>query len=141
MQPADVTPKNLSAAIREAVEHFERDSGISADLFCGDLTAIDDAVAGELLQIVRETLNNVRKHSKASRVSLTIERTQEGIEIVADDDGSGFPFSGLYNLDELEILRMGPRSIQRRVRTLGGDLTLDSRPTQGAALRIRIPAR
>jgi signal transduction histidine kinase len=39
------------------------------------------------------------------------------------------------------LLRLGPRSIQRRVRTLGGDLILDSRPTEGAALKIRIPAR
>lgn len=141
MQPVEVTPQNLGSAIREAVEHFERDSGITAELFCGDLSTIEEAVAVELLQIVREALNNVRKHSKASRVSLTIEQTQQGIEILAEDDGSGFPFSGSYTLDELEVLRLGPRSIQRRVRTLGGDLTLDSRPTEGAALRIRIPAR
>ena len=32
MQPADVSPSNLQSAIREAVEHFERDSGISATL-------------------------------------------------------------------------------------------------------------
>jgi signal transduction histidine kinase len=74
-------------------------------------------------------------------VTLAIESTGEGIEIAVDDDGSGFPFSGTYTLDELEILRMGPRSIKRRVRTLGGDLTLDSRPTAGALLKIRIPSR
>jgi signal transduction histidine kinase len=141
MQPADVSAKNLTAAIREAVEHFERDSGITAELFCGDLSNVDEAVAGELLQIVREALNNVRKHSKASRVTLTIEQTQAGVEIAVEDDGSGFPFSGSYNLDELEILRLGPRSIKRRVRTLGGELTVDSRPTEGTALKIRIPGR
>jgi len=42
-------------------------------------------------------------------------------------------------LDELELLRLGPRSIKRRIRTLGGDLTLESRPTHGAGLKIRIP--
>jgi signal transduction histidine kinase len=62
------------------------------------------------------------------------------VEIAVEDDGSGFPFSGTYTLDELELLRLGPKSIQRRVRTLGGDLTLDSRPTAGATLKIRIPA-
>jgi signal transduction histidine kinase len=141
MQPADVSPKNLSSAVREAVEHFERDSGIVAELYCGDLSTIDESVAGELLQIVREALNNARKHSKASRVTLTIESNQDGLDLAVEDDGSGFPFSGAYNLDELEILRLGPRSIKRRVRTLGGELLVDSRPTEGAALKIRIPAR
>jgi non-ribosomal peptide synthetase component F len=41
-------------------------------------------------------------------------------------------------LEELELLRLGPMSIKRRVRTLGGDLTLDSKPGQGAGLKIRL---
>jgi signal transduction histidine kinase len=140
MQPAQVTPANVSLAIREAVEHFERDSGVAAQLFCGKLEDLDEVVAVEVLQIVREALNNVRKHSRASRVSIVIEPVDKEVEIAVEDDGSGFPFSGTYTLDELEILRLGPKSIQRRVRTLGGDLTLDSRPTAGATLKIRIPA-
>jgi signal transduction histidine kinase len=141
MQPADVTPANLGAAVREAVEHFERDSGINAELMCGDLSAVDEAMASELLQIVREGLNNVRKHSKASRVSISLEIIGERINMAIDDDGSGFSFSGAYSLDELEMLRLGPRSIKRRVRTLGGDLTLESRPSAGATLRINIPTQ
>jgi signal transduction histidine kinase len=85
-------------------------------------------------------LNNVRKHSKASQVSIVIEAGEDGIDMVVEDDGSGFPFSGAYSLDELEILRLGPRSIKRRVRTLGGDLTIQSRPLAGSTVRVRIPA-
>jgi len=93
----------------------------------------------EVLQIVREALNNVRKHSKAARVSIAVEGDNNSIEILVSDDGSGFPFSGAFSLDELELLRLGPKSIKRRVRTLGGDLTLESRPSHGSDLRIVIP--
>lgn len=141
MQPADVSPENLASAIREAVEHFERDSGIEAELMCNDLSATDESVASEVLQIVREALNNVRKHSKASRVHIALHYEHETLEIVVDDDGSGFPFSGSFNLDELEMLRLGPRSIKRRVRTLGGELVLESRPTAGSNLKITIVDR
>jgi two-component system, NarL family, sensor histidine kinase DegS len=140
MQPADVTPSNLTSAIREAVEHFERDSGIAATLMCGDVSMLDEGAASEFLQIVREALNNVRKHSKASQVSIVIEAGEDGVDMIVEDDGSGFPFSGAYSLDELEILRLGPRSIKRRVRTLGGDLTIHSRPPEGATVRVHIPA-
>ena len=40
---------------------------------------------------------------------------------------------------EMELMRMGPVSIKRRVRMLGGELTLDSRPGQGSSLEIRVP--
>jgi signal transduction histidine kinase len=140
MQPADVTPSNLTSSIREAVEHFERDSGITPTLICGDLSGVDEGAASELLQITREALNNVRKHSKASQVSIVIEASDDGVDMIVEDDGTGFPFSGAYNLDELEILRLGPRSIKRRVRTLGGDLTITSRPPEGSTVRVHIPA-
>jgi signal transduction histidine kinase len=140
MQPADVSPSNLQSAIRETVEHFERDSGISATLMCGDVSVLEEGAAAEFLQIVREALNNVRKHSKASEVSLVIESNDSGVDMIVADDGSGFPFSGAYSLDELEILRLGPRSIKRRVRTLGGDLTITSRPPQGSTVHVHIPA-
>ncbi len=61
------------------------------------------------------------------------------IEIKAEDNGAGFPFSGSFHLDELELLRLGPVSIKRRVRMLGGDLQLESKPGQGASIEIRIP--
>jgi two-component system sensor histidine kinase DegS len=140
MQPLEVTAQTLPATIRESVEHFERDSGITAELFVGNLGALSDAVAPDLLQIVREALNNVRKHSRASHVTITIETVAGIVHVTVEDDGSGFPFSGSYNLDELELLRLGPRSIKRRVRTLNGELSIDSRPSSGASLRIRVPA-
>jgi signal transduction histidine kinase len=140
MQPVEVDTVGLTASIRQAVDMFERDSGISATLVCGELPEPDEPdMAAEVVQIIREALNNVRKHSKASRVTMVIDSLDAAIEISVEDDGSGFPFSGAYSLDELEMLRLGPRSIKRRIRTLGGDLMLESRPSQGAELRIRIP--
>ncbi|HUS06446.1 MAG TPA: sensor histidine kinase [Bryobacteraceae bacterium] len=140
MQPIEVDNAGLSASIRQAVAMFERDSGISTTLVCGELPEPEEPdMAAEILQIIREALNNVRKHSKASRVTMVIDPLDDAIQISVEDDGSGFPFSGAYSLDELEMLRLGPRSIKRRIRTLGGELHLESRPSQGAELKIRIP--
>jgi len=61
------------------------------------------------------------------------------LHIEIEDDGTGFPFSGNYDLGEMEALRIGPGSIKRRVRSLGGELVANSRPGHGATLRIRIP--
>ena len=91
------------------------------------------------LQIVREALTNIQKHSKATRAAVTIREGRNQVEISIEDNGSGFPFSGAYNLEELELLRIGPVSIQRRVRSLGGKLVVESRPQRGVSLAVQIP--
>jgi signal transduction histidine kinase len=93
----------------------------------------------EIVQIVREALNNIRKHSAASRAAVTLERQNGQILLRIEDDGTGFPFSGRFTLEELELLRLGPQSIMRRVRALDGSLVVDSHPARGAELEIRLP--
>lgn len=139
MRPAD-EGMSLAASLRRMVELFQRDTGITASFSSGELPDPPDTeVALEILQIVRETLNNVQKHSGATRVALNASRRDHTLEIVVEDNGAGFPFSGSFGLEELELLRLGPASIKRRVRLLEGDLTVDSRPGNGARLTIKVP--
>jgi len=132
---------SLSSSIRRMVEQFQKDTGISATFLAGDFVDPPDTeVSLEILQIVREALNNVQKHSRATRVATTISKPDNLLEITIEDNGGGFPFSGSYTLDELDLLRLGPASIKRRVRALSGDLSLESRPGHGAGLKIRVKA-
>ena len=139
MRPPD-DGVSLPASLSRMVDQFQRDTGIAASFSGGDLhDPAETEVSLELLQIVRETLNNIQKHSGATRMALSVGMKDHRIEIKAEDNGSGFPFSGAFNLDELELLRLGPVSIKRRVRMLGGELQLESKPGQGASMHIRIP--
>lgn len=132
---------SLSASIRRMVEQFQKDTGIASTFLAGEFTDPPDTeVSLEILQIVREALNNVQKHSRATRVATTISKPDALLEITVEDNGGGFPFSGSYSLDELDLLRLGPVSIKRRIRSLSGDLSIESRPGHGAGLKIRIKA-
>jgi signal transduction histidine kinase len=131
---------SLSASLSRMVEQFQRDTGISATFSSGEFHDPDETeISLELLQIVREALNNSLKHSGASRVTVSIGKRGQKLELRAEDNGGGFPFSGAFTLDELELLRAGPVSIKRRVKMLGGELLLESRPGQGSTLEIRVP--
>ncbi len=131
---------SLSASLSRMVEQFQRDTGIAATFSSGDFRDPDQTeVSLELLQIVRETLNNIHKHSGASRVAITLGANGKKLELRAEDNGGGFPFGGSFTLDEMELMRMGPVSIKRRVRMMGGELMLDSRPGQGSTLEVRFP--
>jgi signal transduction histidine kinase len=139
MRPGEMEGASLGASISRMVEQFQKETGIAASFLSSEyLEPTETQVSLEVLQIVREALNNVQKHSRATRVSVTIEKQGEFLEIRVDDNGGGFPFSGLYTLEELELLHLGPVSIRRRVRALGGDMQVESKPGQGAGLRVRV---
>lgn len=139
MRPADAG-MSLTASLGRMAEAFQRDTGITAEFSAADIADPGETeVSLEVLQIVREILNNIQKHSGATRVAISASRRGPKLEIIVEDNGNGFPFAGEFNLEELELLRQGPVSIKRRVRILGGDLGIQSRPGEGAKLEIRVP--
>jgi signal transduction histidine kinase len=139
MRPAD-EGVSLSASLSRMLDQFQRDTGISTTFSGGDFNdPAETELSLELLQIVREALNNIQKHSGASRVALSISKDGHRLVLTAEDNGGGFPFSGVFSLEEMELLRLGPVSIKRRVRMLNGELQVDSRPGKGATLQIRVP--
>jgi signal transduction histidine kinase len=139
MRPVD-EGVSLTASLSRMVEQFQRDTGISATFSAAEFhDPAETEVSLELLQIVRETLNNIHKHSGASRVAITVGKRGQRLEVKAEDNGGGFPFSGAFSLEELELLRMGPASIKRRIKLLGGEMLLESRPGHGSRLEIRVP--
>jgi signal transduction histidine kinase len=140
MRPAEIDNTNLMASARRTAEHFQKESGIPVTfLGANSPVKLPRETSGEVLQMLREALHNVQKHSGATRVAVAMDKTERGLEVSVDDNGRGFPFSGTYSLDELELLRLGPASLKRRARALNADLMLESRPGRGAGVKVRIP--
>ncbi len=140
MRPAEIDGAGLVPSIKKLVESFERDTGI-VSTFVGSSTRVppETQSATEVLQIVREALHNVQKHAQAKHLTVGVGRDGEIFELSIEDDGNGFPFAGAYSLDELELLKRGPVTIRSRVKSLNGELLLDSDPGKRTALKIRIP--
>jgi len=140
MRPVDVDGASLVASARRTAESFQKESGLPVT-FLGTNTPVGlpQEVSSEVLQMLREALHNVQKHAGATRVAVSMEKTDRGLEISVDDNGHGFSFAGTYSLEELELLRLGPASLKRRARSLNADLLLESRPGRGAGVKFRVP--
>lgn len=140
MRPVEVAGAGLATAVRSMVASFQKDTRIPA-VFKASADASHDDLASstDLLQVIREALNNIQKHSNASRVTVTLDRTDSWLSITVVDDGTGFPFVGAFTLDEMDGLLIGPASIKNRVRGMNGDMEVESRPGTGSTLRIRVP--
>lgn len=140
MRPPDMQGSNLYATARRICENFQKESGIPVSFVGGEgPLRFPEEMASEVIQMLREALHNVLKHAGATRVAVSLERVSKILELSVDDNGGGFHFSGDYTLDELELLRLGPASFQRRARALNAEMTLESRPGRGAGLKLRVP--
>jgi len=140
MRPVELQGANLYASGRRVCENFQKESGIPVTFVGGEgPLKLPEETASEVIQMLREALHNVLKHAAATRVAVSVERAGKLLEISVDDNGRGFHFSGVYSLDELELLRLGPASVKRRARELNAEMTLESRPGRGAGLKLRIP--
>jgi len=141
IRPAVVGEAGLVASLRQTVAEFEKHSGIPATFQCHSTPVLESPEASlESVHILHESLTNIRKHSRATHAAVTVRGSRGQLEICVEDNGVGFPFSGAYSLEELEQLRLGPSSIRRRVRALGGKLALESRPERGSMVSVRIDA-
>ncbi len=95
----------------------------------------------ELARTVQEALTNVRQHSGATSVVVRLAAVDGHWQLAIDDNGSGFPFEGRRDHDELDAERAGPLVIKERVRSIGGRLVIHSLPGQGARLEVSIPRK
>lgn len=134
LRPGMLAELQLDRAIRRLVRDLESSSGTS---FTVDL---DPDAAGQLaghapdvLAVVNELLSNVRRHSAASHVAVTLADTGAAVKLELRDNGRGFvvgaPGAG----------GQGLRNIAERVARLGGSLDLQSAPGEGTTARILIP--
>jgi signal transduction histidine kinase len=142
MKTLDVDSKKLLGLLSDAVERFQRETGISAR-FLSDLDKLNmpQPVCRELARIVQEALVNVRKHSQARQVLVRLGSRNGVWHVLIEDDGRGFPFTGRLSQAELDRLGKGPLVIKERVRLIDGELTIESNPGLGSRLEITVPQR
>jgi signal transduction histidine kinase len=140
VKPIELNSHQLVSYLGDIVDKFRIRTGISASFACesGQIT-VPPHVGHELVRILQEALVNVRKHSGARKVSVRCVPVNGRLKVTIDDDGRGFDFSGRLSLAELEATRKGPVLIEERLRSIGGELALESVPGRGARLEILLP--
>lgn len=140
LEPLDFDPRHLLDFLTRMIEQFRYDTGIGAQFVCDFAdVGLPPSTCRELAGIVREALANVLKHSGAENVLLRLGVQQGACVLTIEDDGRGFEFSGRMTHAQLKDSRRGPLLIKDRVRAIGGQLTIESSPGQGARLEIKFP--
>jgi signal transduction histidine kinase len=126
-------------AVEDLIAPFHARTGIEPLLTLqGDLEGISPSQRVALLSVVGEALNNIREHSGAEGVEITIVQDEDGVRGLVRDDGRGFDV-------EAELLRaarrghMGLAGVYERVRLLGGHCRVESRDGGPSEIAVALP--
>lgn len=126
---------NLLQDLASTVEEFSAGAGIAIDRdFQATAEGLREDRAGALLQIVRESLSNIRKHAAASRVAVRLSDDRGMLTLEVQDDGSGFDAA-----IALPETHRGLRNMKLRTQRLGGVFDVETSPGAGTLLRVRMP--
>jgi len=138
--PAMLDELGLLPTLRSQLRDFATRTGLGVD-FHADAEA--EALGGDqktvVFRIAQESLTNVAKHAQASRVTFSIRKTGDTIQVEISDDGKSF------NEDSMESAktrkRLGLIGMQERVGLVGGSFSIKPRAGKGTTVRVLIPCQ
>ncbi|MEI6289893.1 MAG: ATP-binding protein, partial [Chloroflexota bacterium] len=132
-------PDQMVIRLTEYSQLFSQKTGIETRLLIEPQgLLVSPTMALQLLRIVQESLSNVRKHSKATRVDINVISVDEQLEISITDNGIGFP--DVPRIDQLiNQQHYGLTTMRERARNLGGDLTIATGAAQGTRISVNVP--
>lgn len=91
----------------------------------------------EVYRILQEAVSNTIKHAHARHMYLTVSQQENRVEIIFEDDGTGFD-SSLAEANKLTS-GLGLKSIRERVHKLQGEFRIETAPEKGTILHIQFP--
>jgi PAS domain S-box-containing protein len=118
-------------------DEFSQQQGIQVDLAHENIPrSVPPDVALCLFRVVQEGLRNVKKHSGSSRAEVRLEGTDDAIHLSLFDRGVGFDRRAPST-----HVGLGMRSMEERLRLLGGRFEVQSAPMKGTRIDVWVPLK
>ncbi len=135
LRPIHLEQFGLQATLEYLCEQVRESSSIEWSYYIDNINnIIPHEREINFYRILQEGINNVIKHSGATRATIMIRKSIEQVTVSVWDNGKGFD----QHL-ESTFTGLGLKGIQERAHTLGGLCEIKSQPGEGTAVIIIIP--
>jgi len=136
LHPAILDDLGIVAAVTQACHELTGAGSCQVDLECEAVpNGLPKDMQNHLFRLIQEALQNAAKHSDCDRIEVALKYRDSILEARVADDGVGFKtedHSALY-------AHSGIANMKARARFLGVELTIDSAPSRGTAICVRVP--
>ena len=138
LQPVSILERPLGEVLRREVEKFESRGQTQVTLeLGGELDILTGSQRITIFRVVQEGLSNVRDHSEATAVRVTVDGRQGQIAVQIEDNGKGFHVEPTM-IRAARNGRLGLVGIGERVRLLGGQFDIRSRVGGPTTLSVEL---
>jgi len=137
LRPAGIAALSFAEAIMQLGQEFERnaeDPALTLDLET-ELPPLSPDISVALYRAVQETLTNIRKHAKASKVLVRLRYEDGTIELLVLDNGKGVA----QNTTERHGEGFGLVGLRERIELLGGQVSYGPAEQGGYRVTVRVP--
>ena len=137
LRPAALDDLGLTSALSAFADEWSATTGVACD--CSSRHGEDRLpapVETTVYRIAQEALTNVARHAGARHVSVLVDRHDDRVTLVVEDDGGGFEVGPAGK--RTGGTRLGLIGIRERAALLGGTVTIESSPA-GTALFVTLP--
>ncbi len=134
MMPNMLLRSGIASDVRNFIEKIDSENlkvNLEANGFKNRIESNAETV---LYRVIQESVNNVIKHSKATRLDILLNRDETGISVLIADNGVGFDTSRTENFEGI-----GLKNIKARIEYLKGTVRFDSAPGNGTKVNIWVP--
>jgi PAS domain S-box-containing protein len=134
LSPHLLTNHGLSSALQSFVVKVEQSSGLRIDFASDVQRRLGDEIEAAVYRAVIECINNTIKHAEARCISIMLNDADSQLHLHYHDDGKGF------DIDEILAIKkgLGLFNLQNRVHTIGGKISMFSKPGMGVDYQITI---
>jgi signal transduction histidine kinase len=135
LRPAMLDQLGLIPAMEWYAADFEKKTAIKT-AFITELPPNDypEKLRIGLFRILQESLTNVARHAKATRVDISLSLHDDDLVMLIEDNGKGFKTETVDGRKTLGILGMKERAI-----VMGGTYNIHSQPGKGTIIEVIVP--
>jgi signal transduction histidine kinase len=123
LRPPVLESKSLTDAIKEYVNEWSRQNNITTEMNIGGVS-VNSNIEQALFRVLQEALSNIARHSKASKVMVTLNSGNDHVQLVIEDNGIGY--------DAERVTKgIGLDSMRERLAAVNGELQISSLKSHG----------
>ncbi|MEG0297446.1 MAG: histidine kinase [Clostridium sp.] len=142
LRPISLEQLGLDEALREMANLISEENGIEVDISTKSMERkIEHILEIAVYRLAQEILNNIKKHSKATKVIIRVEYGADYVYFMINDNGVGFDIKEAIENAKRKGTSYGLIGIFDRVNQLQGKIGIDSSPDEGTTYKIKLPVK
>jgi two-component system sensor histidine kinase UhpB len=141
LHPLILTELGLKAAMEDLLNHWTlRNPALKLTIDCHDeVDTLEQKITIQVFRVVQECLTNIVRHAQAKQAIISLEivrpsTTGRALQLRVTDDGQDCAA-------EMIKKGFGLLGMRERINSLGGELTIQTRPQQGMNIIANIPLK